>query len=250
MYFSFNFFKKISTNINYYTPIGKVTIKSKQFINYLFIKRFLILKYGFYINLMYISYRVVNPIKRVKEFYQKGINTWIKETVNSDEIRGQSMKLVERLFKDKKLIDIQLAQLKKACLSKKVVDESKPFGKTWIVQVVKKPTFIKFSKKYFTDLVKTKPMIKDSSKLLELTVKEPIVIHNWAEVYKRGCMNHEDTLSALITRISKAGLIAVKDPEVCYYTKKGSMEICGSKKFQDQAWKNTLPSVENFSIFI
>lgn len=215
----------------------------KPIFNKVYRKRFEIAKYSLYFNLFYISYYSINPINKIIEFYSAGIIRFLSEILNSPEVKDTSLNMVEKLFKNSKLIDVQLDQLKKAVKSESVINQSKPFGKEWIIKTVKYPSFISFSNLYFTKIMKDQIIIDKSADLIKDVVENNSVIDKWADTFKEACVSNDPTLDALIDTLTKAGKAALTDDKTKDKFGEACFNLFNSEKFLREIKKHALPYI-------
>lgn len=170
-----------------------------------------VVQYGFIGYCTIYSLNYLKPQDKLADFYSRGFSLLLGEFLSSPEIKGSGLDLLVRIFKKQSLIDIQLNQLKLAVKSNNFIEQSKPFGKIWIISVVKESLFVDFTKIYFLDLSKQDEVKDSSANLLKYAIKDAEVVSNWATLVKKSVLDYKETFDAMISTLSKTGLKGLTD---------------------------------------
>ena len=236
-------------NLSYFIKENKMYskyLKINSHTDFLFKKRmlsyrFVLRRFFFFSFTLYIFNKLFNPIGFLKNFYTSKFKQLVSEIFGSKEVIDTSLKLVENLFKEKNLIDIQLNQLKLAFKSELVIDNSKIFGKNWIIKVIKSEKFIDFSKSYFTQIIKREEFTSKSGDLCGKAIENKDLQEQLTQVCKVSILNYTDTFNALISGLNKAGMAAIKNDEFNQSFGKMCSEITTNEKFLREIKKISLP---------
>lgn len=200
--------------------------KLKQYKNFLRVSKYVVIIYSTYSFL-----KSFKPHRRICNFYKRGLKMMVNEIINSKEIKGDSLNLIEKFFKESSLINIQLIQLKGAVTSDDFKLEAIVFSKEWIIKVFKHQDFISFSKVYFTNVSKEKEVINEAVKILEEVVKNNNVINDYGELVRKAVMNYDECFYGMLGNLGKAATSTLMDNKTKSEFSKNIMEIVSSREF-------------------
>jgi hypothetical protein len=193
-----------------------------------------IIRISKYTVLCFSSYYFIayfKPHRKIGNFYKKGIKLMANEVINSKEIKGDSLNLIEKWFKESSLINIQLYHLKKAVTSEEFKIEAIIFSKEWIVKVFKNQEFISFSKVYFTNVSKEKAVVNEAVKILEDVVKNNNIVTDYGDLVRRSVMNYESCFYGMLGTLGKAAISTFADNKTKSEFSKNVLEIVSSREF-------------------
>lgn len=182
-----------------------------------------------------------NVFFNFKDAAMTGIKNSFKNIFTYPLLQDYLLKILENLFKDKELIDIQLKQLTNAIKSDAMIENSKPFGKDLIVRIIKSNEFVDFSKDYFTIMLKEQKVLDSSVDLAQSLSLNSDVINSWADVFTRGCLDHKDTFDILIEALNNSGVKALTDDKTKDHIGVVCFSVVNNEKFLKAIKKSTVP---------
>lgn len=154
---------------------------------------------------------IFNPIGRIKAYFSNKLDIFLKKTILSKETIDMSLKLVEKSFKKDELIKVQLDQLKNGFKSKEVIECSKDYGKKLIVNIFTQPNFIRFTKSYIIQIIKSPEIVTESSILFKKQLNDQELIGYSADLFKNALLKYDATFNAMIKALNDAGIKAAKN---------------------------------------
>jgi hypothetical protein len=145
----------------------------------------------------------------------------IDDILNSQEVKGTGINLLENLFKDKRTKLNVLVALKSVIKEKEFETEFKVFIKAWLFKVIKDREFLQQTKKTVIELVKSKPFLDETANLLKFISNEKetrdIVIIFFKELALR-----EDVFEKMCNLFENCSIKAITSDR----NKTGAMNFC------------------------
>ena len=106
------------------------------------------------------------------DYFQTPAKTYIKHVLSSKEVKGEGLRLLEKIFKEKLLHETLLILLKTTIKEKTFVNESKIFGKKLIREVIKEKDFKLETKELSIKTFKSKEIKDESVQILKFLIDD------------------------------------------------------------------------------
>lgn len=182
---------------------------TKDISNYYMFDKSNFKKYGL-VGLTICSLYFLNHKFRILErIKNKFFVTPIMEILNSKEVKGASVNLVEDLFKDKTVLKTIVITLKQSIREKEYVDPLKVFIKIWVLKVLKHQEFLKVTKRSVIDMLKSKEVTDETIVLLKYIAESPATKECIAQFFKTLFLSDE-LFPNLCELLEKSTLRAIK----------------------------------------
>jgi hypothetical protein len=191
------------------------------------------LKYNFYyyyfkklhaskIITLFSIFGLIHLADKKYKLKQKFIFSPLDEIINSREVKGAGIDLLENLFKDKRIKMEVLVALKGVIKEREFEDEFKIFIKAWFLKVIKEKDFLTQVKISLVEVLKSKPVLEETSNLLKYTAdhnetKETVVrvfkgLFLSDDVFNKFCFLFEKcTIKSIQSKRGQAGAFKFSD---------------------------------------
>jgi hypothetical protein len=187
-------------------------IRNYYFFNKTFVKNFL----G--VSILFGSIYFIN-----KNYHFKKILLLdpIDDILNSKEVKGTGINLLENLFKDKRTKQNVLVALKSVIREKEFESEFKIFIKAWLFKVIKDKEFLQQTKRTVIELVKSKPVLDETANLLKFISNEQETRDTVVTFFKELALS-PDVFDKLCNLFEKCSIKSITSDR----SKTGAMNFC------------------------
>ena len=212
---------------------------AKDLSNYYFFNKSYLQKYGLVgltiCSLYYFNHKF-HIGERIKNNFVIGP---IMEILNSKEVKGTGVDLIEDLFKDKRVLRTILITLKQTIREKEFEDPLKIFIKNWVLKVLKHQEFLKVTKRSVIDMLKSKQVTDETVVYLKYLAESPETKQCVAEFFEVVFLCDE-VFPHLCDMFEKSALSAVKSERNKVQASLFMNDIYNDKKFRYFIYYKTL----------
>jgi hypothetical protein len=213
--------------------------------NYYFLKKVHVFRFFLASSGLFGVYLSNRKFRYLNTFYDEHVKMPLDEMVNSEEVKGAALNLIEDLFKEKRTIKSITENLKVTIKDNEFEESMKTFIKQWLVKTFKDKEFLLNTKSELLKILNSKKVNSDTIKLLVKISDEEIAKDQIAEFFKN-LFTSDEVLNPL-SDLFQIGALNALDTD----TVKNKAQSFAEEVFSDQDLKNFLykQSLDVFSMY-
>ena len=226
---SFSFLKKIKLSKIYYN-------------HYRFINKLLFLSCS--ASFFYMLSKENKISNRLKKYALKPFNIIAQDILTSKEVKGNSIDLLEDLFKDKYVLDSIVFSLNKSLKDNDFKSKISEFSKILVLKTLKEKNFLNETNKNIIKVLKSEEIIKQSV-ILSKEIKDDYIFKDEIAKFCKYLFSSNPVLESLVQALQKCGMNASVSDDIKDLYVKTSLKV-----FDDSELKRFLylKSIDLFSI--